>query len=107
MFNWLKKKLFQKKVEEHYLDYQGPETETYTVTVWATIGGPFQDPSGTWTLLVKVAVDGEITVTEFYFENFDSAYKFETELLKKQGPMDIELPVGMEILETEYKWEKQ
>ena len=99
----LLKKLFGKKEKEPKVE----ESDSYTLTIWSTVDGPFQDLDGIWTVLVKAPVDGDMIVTELYFEDMDSGYKFCTDLLKHGGPMDLELPSDVKVLESDFEWQKK
>lgn len=84
-----------------------PKRKSFTIDdqekffVWSTVDGPFEDPEGTWTLLVKASIASEMFITELYFSNFNMAYNFHKELMKSSSPIWIELPLGSEVQETE------
>lgn len=86
MFNWLRRKI-KKTPPEH------------AIRIWGVVAGPFfrdeieEDlPEGLEVMLVcKVEIDGEITVQEFFFTEFDHAYQIVKHFQSKIEPIEVSL----------------
>jgi hypothetical protein len=88
-------------------DSSEESSDTYPVSIWSAIDGPFENPEGVWTVLVKASVEGEMIVTELYFESLESGYRFCSDLLKEKGPITLDLPNEVKVMESEVEWQKK
>lgn len=98
------REFFSRKEEED--DFEDEELQT--VFVWAVVDGPLEDPDdGVWTLIVKASVGESMLVTELYFPTFNGAYEFHSELLKASGPIEVEIPTSIKVVESDRTCLKQ
>ena len=77
------------------------------VFVWAVVDGPIEDDLNFWTLVVKVAVEGELIITELHFSSFEEANSFSKLVVTSPSAIKLSVPSDLDIAESERECQKQ